>query len=130
MNRGRRAAGLVIALLCCTAAAAGLFYRAGYRAAEARLSAQIPQTFYAVISDVEDGWFTVTGMEVNDINYRGRFCFSVDEETVILWRYTDLPVEELEAGDHIAVTFSGEVLESSPAILRQVVMLQLLDDEK
>lgn len=130
MNRGKRAAGLVIALLCCTAAAAGLFYRMGYRAAAARLGAQIPQTFYAVISDVEDGWFTVTGMEVNDINYRGQFCFSVDEETVILWRHTDLPVEELEAGDHIAVTFSGEVLESSPAILRQVVMLQLLDDEK
>lgn len=130
MNRGRRAAGLVIALLCCTAAAAGLFYRVGYRAAEARLSAQIPQTFYAVISDVEDDWFTVTGMEVNDINYRGRFCFSVDGGTAILWHHTALPAEELEPGDHIAVTFSGERLESSPAILRQVVMLQLLDDEK
>lgn len=45
-------------------------------------------------------------MEINDINFRGEFRFSVTEKIKIIWRYTDIIIEDLEVGDHISVTFT------------------------
>jgi len=39
-------------------------------------------------------------------------------------------LSDLDAGDIIAVTFDGYVLESYPAQLQEVIRIQLLDDEK
>ena len=63
------------------------------------------------------------------------YCFfaSTDanvEETKIMWRYTGITPEDLEIGDHISITFTGEVLESYPAQIQQVDIIQLLDDER
>lgn len=69
-------------------------------------------------------------MEINDINFRGEFSFSVVENTKITWRYTDILLEDLEVGDHISITFIGDILESSPKQIQQVEVIQLLDDEK
>ena len=44
------------------------------------------ETFYAAITDISDSSITVQGMEINDINFRGRFTFPVMEETSYLWR--------------------------------------------
>ena len=130
----KRTAGLVIVLLCYSAALAGAFYFIGYKTAYDRMEnsapAHIPQTFYATISEIQNDIFTVTGMEVNDINFRGAFCFSLHEETKLVWRYTDISVENLNVGDHIVVTFTGEILESYPGQIQGVDMIQLLDDEK
>lgn len=134
MMKDRRTVRLISALLCYTVVIAGVFYCVGYQAAadhvEAPPSVLVAPTFYAVISDIEGHYFTVAGMEINDINFRGMYCFSVTEKTKIEWRASDIPVEELEVGDKIAVTFSGEILESNPATLRQVEAIRLLDDEK
>ena len=48
----------------------------------------------------------------------------------IMWRYTEITPEDLEIGDHISITFTGEVLESYPAQIQQVDIIQLLDDER
>lgn len=68
-------------------------------------------------------------MDVNDINFRGNFALSVVEETKITWRYTDIFMDDLDVGDSIAITFSGDILESNPAQIQTVDAIQLLDDE-
>ena len=117
----------------CIIAAAGIFYLIGYQTARSRYentqTALDIQTFYAIISDIQENHLEVKGMDVNDINFRGDFTFSVSERTRIVWRYTDINLKDLDVGDRIAVTFSGEIMESDPAQIAQVEQLQLLEDE-
>ena len=124
----------VIVILCYSVAIAGIFCFIGYKIAYDRIEnsapALISQTFYATISDIQDNTITVTGMEINDINFRGEFRFSVTEETKIIWRYTDILIGDLDVGDHISITFTGEILETYPRQIQQVEVIQLLDDEK
>lgn len=128
----KKTAGLVIVLLCYSAAIAGAFYFIGYQTACGRMKNSLldTQTFYATISDIRGDTLTVAGMDVNDINFRGEFCFSIGKETKITWRYTDIPADNLEVGDHISITFTGEVLETYPGQIQHVTVIQLLDDEK
>ena len=56
------------------------------------------ETFYAAITDISDSSITVQGMEINDINFRGRFTFPVMEETSYLWRGTRISPKDLEKG--------------------------------
>lgn len=132
MNKKTRR--LVIALLGYSAVLAGIFYLIGYKSAYDRMENAVPspaaQTFYATISDMRSGVITVRGMEVNDINFRGEFCFSAVEETQILWRNTEILLEDLDVGDHISITFTGAILETSPAQIEKVAVIGLLDDEK
>lgn len=88
------------------------------------------QTFYAEILERQNDWFLVQGLAVNDINYRGEFTFSADEKTALVWRGTAIALSDLEAGDTIAITFQGEILTIYPAQIRDVIKVQLLDDEK
>lgn len=86
------------------------------------------QTFYASILEIRDEMFRVEGLSVNDVNFRGEFTFRVDEDMDVVWRYTDLEAEDLAVGDHIAITFVGDILETDPARIQRVTRLQLLDD--
>lgn len=88
------------------------------------------QTFYATIERINENHLTVKGMDVNDINFRGNFSFTITDDTVLEWRYTELTPEDLDAGDHISVTFSGLIQETDPAGISDVIRIQLLDDEK
>lgn len=126
--------GFVIVLLCYGLAVAGVFYFLGFKAAYSRMensaSTLDTQTFYATISDIQKNIFTVTGMDVNDANFRGRFCFSIAEGTKITWRYTDISADDLDVGDNIAITFTGGILETDPGQIQQVEVVRLLEDEK
>ena len=134
MGKKTKTVGWALVMLCYSVALAGVSGWIGYKVASGRVEdaapAARPQTFYATVSDIRDNAVTVTGMEVNDINFRGEFCFSVTEETEITWRYTDISLGDLEAGDNVSITFTGEVRETSPAQIQGVEMIQLLDDEK
>ena len=87
------------------------------------------QTFYAEIEEIKDNFILVKGLSVNDINFRGEFTISVVEETELEWRNTKINVTDLEVGDNISITFTGEILDSYPAQIKDVVKIQLLDDE-
>ena len=134
MGKKTKTVGWALVMLCYSVALAGVSGWIGYKVASGRVEdaapAARPQTFYATVSDIRDNAVTVTGMEVNDINFLGEFCFSVTEETEITWRYTDISLGDLEAGDNVSITFTGEVMETSPAQIQGVEMIQLLDDEK
>lgn len=88
------------------------------------------ETFYAEISDRKNNFLRVTGLEINDINFRGDFNFSIDEETKITWRYTEFSAEDLDIGDTVSITFTGKILETAPAKITHVTQIQLLEDEK
>lgn len=106
-------------------------YLLGYKTAYDRMdrAAYDTETFYAVITDISDSSITVRGMEINDINFRGRFTFSVMKETAYLWRGTEISPEDLDEGDNISITFTGQIQEISPVVIREVLKVQLLDDD-
>lgn len=123
----------IISLIIGGVIIAGIFFYIGYRTAYIRYenaeSAIITQTFYATISEITEDTVTVTGMDVNDINFRGEFVFGIEKETEIIWRYTDIAFSDLDTGDKIAITFAGEIMETYPMQITQVEQIQLLDDE-
>lgn len=94
------------------------------------------QTFYANIESIKqynDGSFhlNVTGLEVNDINYRGNFTFKVDYSMDMTWRGEKVKVSDLKEGNNISITFTDETIMSiSPTPLREVIKIQILDDER
>ena len=88
------------------------------------------QTFYAEIKEINNNnAFLVEGLSVNDINYRGEFTFSVIGETKLEWRGTEISISDLKVGDNISITFDGEILDTYPAQIKEVIKIQLLDDE-
>ncbi len=106
-------------------------YLIGYRNGQhSEDNPQNQQTFYASIKDITANYLLVEGLEVNDINYRSEFTFSLSENTKLLWRGEKIDPSALKIDDHIAITFQGEVLESYPAQLTEVIKIELLDDEK
>lgn len=96
----------------------------------------VGQTFYANIENIKqynDGSFhlNVTGLEVNDINYRGIFTFKVDDSMDMTWRGEKVKVSDLKEGNNISITFTDEKINDiSPTPLREVIKIQILDDER
>ena len=88
-------------------------------------------TFYANILDINGNVLVVEGLEVNDINSRGQFYLTVDQNTQLIWLGTEITMDDLDEGDRISITWSGLVRESSPAqIANPVHRIKLLEDEK
>lgn len=89
--------------------------------------------FYATIEEIREynGITTVLvkGLDVNDINHRGEFDFSIDNDTELLWHGTKIEISDLKEGQNISITSTGEVLERYPAGLTKVTRVIILDDE-
>lgn len=85
-------------------------------------------TFYATIEEINGKNLLVNGLDVNDINGRQRFSFTIDDITKLIWRGTDITLEDLSVGNTISVTYTGVVLTTSPVIINDVLKVQLLDD--
>lgn len=91
-------------------------------------------TFYATIESIkqyDDGSFhiNVKGLEVNDINYRGIFTFTVDDNINITWRGTNIKVSDLRIRNNISITFTDKsITDIIPTPLMEVKKIQLLDD--
>lgn len=71
----------------------------------------------------------VEGPEINDINHRGLFTFSIKDDTKILWRGTEIKLSDLKEGQNVSITSTGFVEETYPAGLTEVPRIILLDDE-
>ena len=69
------------------------------------------------------------GIEANDINYRGEFVFLLAEETALEWRGTEIEVSDLAVNDMVSITFAGEIQETYPARIMNVVKVQLLGEK-
>ena len=71
----------------------------------------------------------IEGLETNDINHRGEFDFSIDNDTELLWNNTKIEVSDLKEGQDVSITATGEVLESYPVQLTKVTKIIVLEDE-
>lgn len=133
MKRKRKLLFVVVFVLY-TVILAGISFFVGNQSARKQIEnladEGTAETFYAEISDRKNNFLRVTGLEINDINFRGDFVFSIDEETKMTWRYTEISVEDLDIGDTVSITFTGEIQETAPAKITHVTQIQLLEDEK
>ena len=76
--------------------------------------------------DLTDDFSMAMGVtEINGVNYDWAFQFSI-KDVPVEWNHMPLTVEELNAGDLIAVTYTGSILEISPAIIENVLLVRLL----
>ena len=100
-----RYAGTAVLMIFIAAGAYLIGYKTAYDRMERAAVNYETETFYAAITDITDSSITVQGMEINDINFRGRFTFPVMEETSYLWRGTRISAKDLEEGDNISITF-------------------------
>ena len=88
------------------------------------------QTFYARITQKSGDHLIVAGIPENDINHRWEFQFNLGADVPILWLGTELTLDDLDEGDLISITYTGPVMEISPAIIQDILKLQLLEDER
>ena len=116
MKRKRKLLFVVVFVLY-TVILAGISFFIGNQSARKQIEnladGGTAETFYAEISDRKNNFLRVTGLEINDINFRGDFVFSIDEETKMTWRYTEISVEDLDIGDTVSITFTGEIQETA-----------------
>lgn len=126
----KRALMITAAFVLIIGAFVGGFFagKSGQRV-ETKLAWSDSEVVYAEILDVNDGFFHVKGLDVNDINGRSEFTFSAKENTQLVWRGTELSLTDFRPGDRIAFFYVGEVLETYPAQVQSVVKIKLMDDE-
>ena len=77
--------------------------------------------------------FTVPGYldDINNVLHHLLTVYvPVGEDTVLVWRYTELLFEELQVWQNVAITYTGHVLETYPARLTNVLRIELLNDSK
>lgn len=110
-------------------------YFVGYKTAYDRLESgtnQIDiydqQTFYAEIVEINSNNLRVQGIAGNNIKYRTEFLLPVYGETRLEWHGSVIEFSSLKEGDLIAITFIGEIQETTPATITDVVRIQLLED--
>lgn len=117
---------LVIIILLFTAV---FFYFVGY---EKSLKENQAESFNAVITEIGENYsyIQVEGLETNDINTRGAFTFSVEDDTKLEWHSASIKLSEFDVGDCVAVTHTGSIMERYRAKIEKVIKLQLLDYEK
>lgn len=107
-----------------------VFAIVGYFVGKNSVKPIIGVTFYANIEEINGDNLLVSGLEDNDINYRGQFYLSVKEDTVLEWRSTEITLENYKIGDTISITCTGDITETYPASIDEVLRIQLLEDEK
>ena len=93
----------------------------------------IGDVFNAKIKEIRENngitTILIEGLETNDINHRGDFDFSIDNDTELLWNNTKIEISDLKEGQTVSITSTGEVLESYPAQLTKVTKIIVLEDE-
>ena len=92
-------------------------------------------TFYAKIDSIRENNGTIhisaTGLDVNNINWRGKYNFSIKESTDIVWRGVKIPVSDLGVKNNIAITITDETIPDVVLTpLQEIEKIELLDDKK
>ena len=90
------------------------------------------QTFSANIIKIEKNSdkvnLLVSGLDTNDINYRGNFTFSLNSDFIVYFENTKIDVSKLSVGDKISITFTDKLLkEIYPIELNSITKIELLE---
>lgn len=81
-------------------------------------------TFPAVIRYAGGNHFIVEGLPENDINHMWAFQFSIDDTVPVKENGKKISAADLVAGDVIEITYTGSVLEISPAIIENIIAIE------
>lgn len=103
------------------------------------------EVFYAKIARIEQynntnyndanyngiryGTIYVNGLDINDINHRGKFSFSIDADIKFFWKHKEIKLSDLKEGQTVAITSIGYVYENGAGYLTKVARVTLLDDK-
>lgn len=116
---------LVISIIIALAVGGTGGYFIGFRRAD------IPKTsFYANILEIDDiGGILVEGIPENDINHRGKFRLSFKRSASVTDENgSSIAIDGLESGSLVRVTYTGSVLEISPAVISEVLNITIIPD--
>lgn len=83
-------------------------------------------TFYALVLNVNGNNIFAEGLEINGLNNSGLFHFTVEEDTKVTYNGVEKTVSDITAGDIIAVTSVGIVLEMYPSTYLDITQVALL----
>ena len=86
-------------------------------------------TFLATIEEINGNHVFVKGLDVNCINHRGEYVFSITDTVDLIWHCTPITIDQLNEGAVISITYSGAILETSPSGFENVIKVEVLDDE-
>ncbi|WP_371820557.1 hypothetical protein [Falcatimonas sp. MSJ-15] len=85
-----------------------------------------------IIRIILDNHFAHTSKEpkeyLNTVSGRFEFVFSLAEETALVWRGTEIELSDLAVNDMVSITFAGEIQETYPARIMNVIKVQLLGE--
>lgn len=81
-------------------------------------------TFPAVIRAADGSHFIVEGLPENDVNHMWAFQFSIDDTVPVKENGKRISAADLVAGDVIEITYTGSVLEISPAIIEDIIAIE------
>ena len=70
----------------------------------------------------------VSGLEINDINHRGKFSFYIDDDIKFFCKHKEIKLSDLKEGQTVALTSIGYTYESS-GYLTKVARVTLLEDK-
>ena len=125
----------IIILLITTVASYFIGYKTAYDRFEQQTAIEYmdTNTFYAKIIAIQGdettgNAITVQGLPINDVNYRQAFSFAIYGETKLEWQQRKIDLDAFSPGDLVAITFTGEPSQGSPAVLSHVTKIQLLEE--
>lgn len=125
---GLRLVAVVVFLLVFAGANVGAFLL-GRASMEYTVSWEDTEVFYAEILERRENSFLVEGLSVNDVNHQGQFSFTAEVDTRLRWNGAEISLEDLQPGQRVAITYSGDRLEIYPASLPEVYQVLLLEDK-
>ena len=116
----KKALIIILAILIAAAAGGGGFFfgRSTVTPARAFIFVEIVET---------EKWENGTHFLVYDHETDGEDIFVTDENTKITWRGEDISADSLNAGDRVAVFFSGKILLSYPGRIQEVYAVRLIE---
>ncbi len=82
-------------------------------------------TIFAEIQEIDDTTLLVDGLDVNDVNGQGAFSVAITPDVPLTWNHTTIQLDDLQVGDIVSITYTGEVLETYPAMITAVQISRL-----
>lgn len=70
----------------------------------------------------------VEGLD-NNINFKGKFHFSIDKDTKLLKGNSKIGISDIKVGQKISITATGGIMETYPAGLSKVTKVVVIDDK-
>ena len=88
------------------------------------------EILHAEILERDGAYFHIKELSCNGADSQEEFTFSVQDGTPLMWRGRAINLGDLQPGHRIAVTFTGAVQDICPAVLTEVLHIDLLENKK